>query len=156
MTAWPGPKYRISVEFRAPLPYVFRWCTDYRQDDGPRGGQTFVRKVLARRGNTIVLQDLWTERRGWVLNHNRTTLFPPDRWHVDSYGTLRTASLDYRLTALPGGRTRLRIDVRRRPTTLHPEQPSRREYEATLSRLWSHFARSLDREYRGSARRSSR
>ncbi len=148
MPRWPAPAYRVSVVFRAPLDYVFRWCTDYRSNDGTRGGRPFVRRLRSRTRNTIVLQDLWTTPDGWYLNQNRTTLFPPNRWHVDSYGNHRTLSIDYTLSELPGDRTRLDMLFRRRPTVMYPKQPSRRAYEGDLTSMWRNFARSLERDYR--------
>jgi hypothetical protein len=148
--------YRIRVMFHAPLDYVFRWCTDYRRDDGKRAGESFVRRVIERRQGEIILQDLWKSNGRWMLNENRTTLFPPNRWHVDSFGTTRVLSLDYTLRALPRGRTQLDIRARRRPTGMNPLRISRREYEANLSQLWRGFARSLDRDYRARSVRRRR
>jgi hypothetical protein len=153
MSRWPPPEYRVHVVFRAPRDFVFRWCTDYRSDDGKRCGEPFVRKVLERTSKTFVLQDLWTTPKGWFLNQNRTTLFPPSRWHVDSYGNHRILSIDYSLTELPRNRTRLELHVRRKPTKMYPEQPSRRAYESNLTLMWRRFARSLEEDYRTRAKR---
>ena len=157
MTSWPRPTYHVRVDIDAPSDFVFRWCTDYRRDDGKRAGEAFVRKVQRRKANTIVLQDLWTTGNGWLLNQNRTTLFPPKNWHVDSFGTLRILSIDYSLIELRGRRTRLELTIRRRPTEMYPKQPSRREYEGNLTTMWRRFARSLERDYRlrGKSRRKS-
>lgn len=148
MTRFPPPVYRIRVVFHAPLDYVFRWCTDYKRDDGKRAGASFVRRVLQTKANEVVLQDLWKSKDRWLLNQNRTTLFPPNRWHVDSYGTSRVLSLDYTLRGLSAGRTQLDIRARRRPREMYPGQPSRREYEPGLLDLWRGFARALDHDYR--------
>ena len=32
-STWPGPEYRILVSFRAPIDFVFAWCTDYTPED---------------------------------------------------------------------------------------------------------------------------
>ena len=148
MPTWPPPEYSVHVTFRAPLRFVYRWCTDYRSDDGKRCGEPFTRKVLERGPRQIVLQDLWRAKGRWLLNQNRTTLRPPDRWHVDSSGTLRTLSIDYTLREVSGGRTRLDLRIRRRPTEIYPEQPSRRAYERDLTQMWKNFALSLERDCR--------
>jgi hypothetical protein len=143
----------VHVTFRAPRDFVFRWCTDYRSDDGKRCGSPFTRRVLKRTGRSILLQDLWRLPDRWLLNQNQTTLFPPDRWHVDSFGTLRVLSIDYSLTSLAADRTRLDLRIHRRPTEAYPEQPSRSSYERDLTTMWRGYARSLERDFR---RRSSR
>jgi hypothetical protein len=154
VASWPRPVYHIRVDFNAPSDFVFRWCTDYRRDDGKRAREAFVRRVQSRNGDTIVLQDLWTTSNGWLLNQNRTVLSPPNRWHVDSFGTHRTLWIDYVLTGLPGSRTRLDLTVKRRPTEMYPEQPSRRAYESNLTTMWRNFARSLESDYRALRKRA--
>jgi len=156
MPKWPPPVYRVRIDFDAPLDYVFRWCTDYRADDPKRAQENFVRRVLERKRRSFVLQDLWKTPTIWYLNHNRTTLYPPDRWHVDSFGTLRTLSIDYQLHPLSRRRTRLEIRLLRRPTEAFPSQPSRAAYEGDLDRLWRHYARSLNQDYRAHSARTRR
>ncbi len=152
--AWPPPVYRISVEFEAPLPFVFRWCTDYRTDDARRAGETYERRILSRTPREVVYEDLWWLADGWRWRRYRVILRPPDRWHADSVGNIRDASLDYRLTALPGDRTQLELVARRRPATGRPGQPPRRAFERELRQLWAHFARELHRDFRRSRVRS--
>lgn len=154
MAKWPPPEYRVDVEFHAPLDYVYRWCTDYRADDGRRAREPFVRKVLRRTRDSVTLQDLWTGPGGWFLNQTRTTLHPPNRWHIDSFGTQRVLTIEYTLLSLPRGRTRLEMRIRRRPTELYPGQPSRRQYEGSLGRMWRNYARALERDFLRTRRRS--
>lgn len=151
MPRWPPPRYRIRVEFAAPLPFVFRWCTDYGPEDGALAGETYERRVLRRGHREILFEDLWWEKDGWRWRRTRVTLLPPDRWHADSTGNVRDARIGYRLTELPGRRTRLDLEMRRRPTSLHPKQPSRSVLEAELRELWAHYARALNRDFRRSA-----
>ena len=152
--AWPPPVYHISVEFDAPLSFVFRWCTDYRTDDARRSGARFERRILHRAPREVVYEDLWWLADGWRWRRYRITLRPPDRWHADSVGNERDASLDYHLTALPGDRTRLDIVTRRRPASGRPGQPSRRTYERDLRQLWTRLARELQKDLGRSRARS--
>src|SRR5438309_936549 len=47
-SAWPGPEYRIRVSFRAPIDFVFAWCTDYTPGDAALEKETYQRKIIER------------------------------------------------------------------------------------------------------------
>jgi hypothetical protein len=153
---WPPPVYRIVVDFDAPLEYVFAWCTDYRPEDGRGTAERHQRWILSRTSERVVLEDLWTLPDGWGWRRSDVTLAPPDRWHVDSVGTVRDASIDYRLTRRAEGRTQLTIQVRRRPSPIRPEQPTRARFEGPVTEMWRGYARALARDYRAGRPRSPR
>lgn len=146
MSRWPPPRYRITVEFEAPLPFVFRWCTDYRTDDAKRAGETYDRRILRRTRHEVLYEDLWWAKDGWRWRRTRVRLRPPDRWHADSVGNIRDARIDYRLTQLPQERTRLTLEMRRRPAPGRGRQPSRRALESELRSLWGRYRRALERD----------
>lgn len=148
MPRWPAPEYRSRTEFRAPVPFVFRWCTDYRPGDDRLAGETYERRVISRTARRVVYEDLWWGHDGWRWRRNEVSLHPPNRWHARSIGNIRDADLDYRLTALPGERTRLDLRMRRRPGVRQPRQPAKRELEAELRRLWENYRRALESDYR--------
>lgn len=156
MPSWPPPVYEITAEFRAPIGYVFRWCTDYRTDDARRDGERYERRILARSSRRVVFEDLWSERDGWRWRRYDVSLFPPRRWRADTVGNVRDATIDYRLYALPDGGTRLRLRMRRRPGPRLARQPPKAELEAELVRLWGRLGRSLESDYRRSTRRRGR
>jgi len=133
-----------------PLSFAFRWCTDYRSDDASRSRETYLRRIVSRSRRRVVFEDVWPLDRGWGWRRADVTLTPPDRWHADSLGSVRDASIDYRLTALSPDRTRFDVYMRRRPSTIHPEQPSRPAWEKDVGRLWSNFARAMARDFRRS------
>jgi hypothetical protein len=139
--------YEIRTRFRAPLRYVFRWCTDYRADDGPREGERYVRKILRRRPRSILYEDCEDTAKGWIWRRTSVRLFPPDHWHAESTGNYRHFSLDYRLTALGPSLTELRFRGIRTPTAIGPNPPKAR-LEAQLRRQWRSFGRALEKDYR--------
>lgn len=147
--------YGIRIAFRAPLPFVYRWCTDYRPFDGRLAGDPYDRRILSRSRRRVVLEDLWWEPGGWGWRHTDVSLRPLQGWHADSVGNVRTALIDYRLRALPGDRTELEIRMRRWPTALHPKQPVKRVFEDYLRSMWGNLGRQLEREYRSRAGRSA-
>lgn len=152
MPRWPPPEYRFSTEFDAPRAFVYRWCTDYRPEDGTITGERYERRILRRTRSEVVFDDLWWERDGGRWRRYRVRLTPPGAWHADSTANFRTASIDYRLVALPGDRTRLHLRMRRRPTELFPAQPTPAAMHRELRRMWSRLGRQLERDYRASGR----
>lgn len=152
MPPWPSPVYRFAVEFDVPLSFAFRWCTDYRPDDARLHGERYDRRILRRSSASVLYEDLWWEPDGWRWRRNVVALHPPNFWHCDSFGSVRDASLDYRLTALPGDRCRLTLIMRRRPSSSRPQQPSARAMEEDLRGMWNGYARAMLQDFR--ARRS--
>ncbi len=157
MVSWPPPEYRMRTTINAPLDFVYRWCTDYRSDDARRAGEKYNRRVIARTRQRVLFEDLWWEPDGWRWRRSDVTLLPPDRWHADSIGNGRTASIEYRLTDLPRERTQLEIRMRRRPGLRSTENPPKAHLERELRVMWRHFGSALETDYRrGRRRRSSR
>jgi hypothetical protein len=142
-----GPEYHVSTEFRAPLPYVYAWCTDYATDDADREKEEYTRKLISRTSRRVVLEDLVDSPKGWNWARHEVTLFPPDRWHSDSVGSHRSVWIDYALTALGPERTRLDVRWRREPTFLGAPV-SKTRLERSAKQGWDNFAHALDRDYR--------
>jgi hypothetical protein len=157
MARWPPPIYRFRMEFDVPVAFAFRWCTDYRPDDSRRSREHFERHILRKTRRTVVYEDLWREGRGWGWRHQLVTLDPPNHWHADSYGNIRHADVDYRLSELPGGRSRMDIVFRRRPSPVYPKQPSQAAWHADLEHMWTNYHRAMVRDFRATTgRRAAR
>jgi hypothetical protein len=148
---WPGPEYHVTAEFRAPLAYVYRWCTDFDVDDGDREKEEYERKLVRRGSRRVIFEDLVDSASGWNWARHEVTLLPPDRWHSDSLGSHRAASIDYVLTSLGPDRTRLDLRWRRAPTGLG-RKVSKAAIETATTRSWKNFARELEKDYRKSRR----
>ncbi|MCI4327694.1 MAG: hypothetical protein L3K16_08715 [Thermoplasmata archaeon] len=145
--------YEIRSQFRAPLPFVFRWCTDYTPSDPKLEKEKFTRRVLRKGGRTAVYEDLFDTPKGWMWSHQVVTLRPPNRWHADASGSHRFWSLDYELMALPEGGTELYLRGERRATPLGGKNPPRARLERELRTSWSNYGRALERDYRASRTR---
>ncbi len=144
--------YRFRTSFRAPLPFVFRWCTDYRSDDARREGEVYRRKVLVRSPRRVVYEDLDELPDGaWFWTRHVVTLEPPDHWHSESIGNRREYRLDYRLRELDDGRTELVFVGRRRPTGLGAKNPTAASFQREMERGWTKFRTELERDYRKAA-----
>ena len=150
----PSQRYELRVRFDAPLPFVYRWCTDYRADDPERENENYQRRILTRSKREVVFEDLATESGGWRWSRHTVSLTPPDRWHSDSIGNYREYSLDYTLRPLSGRRTELLLTARRRPALLGGPNPSAARFRLDAGRGWKQLRRSLERDYLRSRRRA--
>lgn len=149
----PTATYLIRTTFRAPLSYVYRWCTDYTPEDPRLEGDDYVRKIVSRKGRTVVYEDLYDRPTGWMWSHQTVTLLPPNRWHAEAMGSHRDWSNDYTLRSLPEGRTELSFVGRRRPKGLGLRNPPRADMERELRSAWKNFASALEKDYRTSGER---
>lgn len=152
---WPSPEYRIQYELPAPVGFAYRWCTDYRTDDGRRAGEPYQRKIVRRDRRGVLFEDLWWESDGWRWRRTEVRLHPPNRWVAYSTGNIRDAEITYRLRPLPNGHSELDLRMKRRPSVWHPAQPRKAPFERDLRRLWRSLSRSLGVEYAQAARRRS-
>ena len=147
---WPGPEYHVQAVFRAPLSYVFSWCTDYDPDDARREKDQYARRIIRRTHRQVVFEDLGDSGGGWSWARFTVELRPPDAWHSESVGSHRDLTLDYQLTPLAGDRTRLDLRWRRRRTALGKGRLSKRAIEQGTTAAWRHFAHELEKDYRTS------
>lgn len=156
----PWRHYHVVMTFDVPLPFAFRWCTEYTPQDpkDAREDRTIhmKRRIVERGPRRIVLENLYDVGKGWGWERHVVTISPPSRWHSEGFGNYHESILDYTLTALSPTRTRLDMRWKSRPTGLaRGPRPAIHAVEAHVSELWAHRARALEREYRAHLRRSS-
>jgi hypothetical protein len=149
---WPGPEYRISVSFRAPVDFVFAWCTDYTPGDAALEKEKYQRKIIERTRRSVVFEDLEESRDGWDWSRALVSLYPPNRWHMDGIGNNRDVVADYALSRLPDGGTRLDLRWKRRPHEPEATRLSKAQREAASTQAWKRFASALERDYKQSGR----
>jgi hypothetical protein len=106
---WPSPRYEVESVFHAPLPFVYRWCTNFTPKDARYSREGYARRILRRSLGEVIFEDLYDTKAGWIWIRRVVRLLPPAGWHADSVGSDRALSLDYRLSKLPGERTLLTI-----------------------------------------------
>ncbi len=140
--------YRFRVAFRAPLPFVFRWCTDYSTEDPTIEGEDYQRRVLERTRRRVVFEDLSNTPTGWSWSRNVVSLHPPTRWQARMEGNHRIWSAEYALRDVGDGTTELRFLGKRTPTALGPPNPPVRQFRREILGGWARFARQLERDYR--------
>jgi hypothetical protein len=144
---WPRREYRIRAAFRAPIPFVFAWCTDISPIDPELRRKKFVRKVVEKTSSRVVYEDLEASDRGWTWDRNVVTRMPPDRWTLRAVGNHFDTRADYLLSTARAGRTRLDLRFRLRPKTSQDRLPGRRALERDVGIMWRRYARALERDY---------
>ena len=69
----------LEVTFRAPLRFVFLWCTDYQPSDSKLEKEDYVRKMIERTSRRVIFEDLQEMRDGWSWQRATIFLYPPNR-----------------------------------------------------------------------------
>ncbi len=145
---WNGPEYHVRAHFRAPLDYVFAWCTDYTPGDAPLEGEDYARRILERTGRRVVLEDLEDTPDGWDWSRLIVQLLPPNRWRMDAVGSFRDVHADYVLST--PGKDRTLLDLRWRVRRHRGPNRSRGERERSGTAAWRKFAAALEKDFRRS------
>jgi hypothetical protein len=153
MSAQGPTVYEFRIVFDAPMPFVLRWCTDYRPNDHELAKDGGERRILERTSRRIVYEDLEDSDEGWVWSRQTVTVHPPDLWHAEARGNRRNWSIDYRLRELPGGRTEMVFHGVRHTAGVGTKNPSQRALRDELQEMWTNYGRAMVRDYRASSPR---
>jgi len=149
----PSRAVHRSLTFRkviaAPLPFVFQWCTDYREDDDRITDDLYHyrARILLREPRRVVR--VVTVPGGDPL---RTTevevirLAPPDRWTVQMYSATGDRVRRYRLRRI--GPHRSALEMRFVETWKVARIPSRARYRRLFQRVWDRYVDGIERDYR--------
>ncbi|MGI0078443.1 MAG: hypothetical protein ACRECH_02355 [Nitrososphaerales archaeon] len=140
--------YRISKTINAPLPFVYEWCTDFRDDDTQLTGSKSIRHVVEKTEKRVVYvvdykvngKDLW--------HASVIALNPPNSWHLETACDKYEDEIgEYNLTKLGKGRTRLDMVFRMRYKNPPYKIDTKKEWEEDTSRFWDKLIAALDRDY---------
>lgn len=136
--------YHVTETFNAPLGFVYKWCTDFREDDLKMVGSTTKRMILVRTKRLVV----WgTKLKGakTYAGIRSVWLKPPNRWHLDAGGDKHLTG-DYRLTSI--GKTRTRLDMNFTEISEDRRKvQSRKSWESETQEEWDAYVRYLERDY---------
>ena len=145
--------YKAKQTFRAPLEYVFDWCTDFREDDNKMTGSKTKRTILQKTPRRIV----------WLVEYkeggkNREGLrivwpHPPDSWVLDTCGDRMELGErergEYKLTRK--GKNKTRLDMKFWLSFDSKEHfQDKKEWEKESSEHWDTYAKYLEKDYKDS------
>jgi hypothetical protein len=139
--------YHISKIIEAPRPFVYEWCTDFREDDGKLTGSKRKRKILEKTKKRVIIAQSYLENGKESGHVSVVTLKPPDSWHLDTAGNIHEQEIgDYKLTRLGKSRTRLDM-VFRVKYSGGAKIPSKKWWEEDSHRFWDKLIIALMRDY---------
>jgi hypothetical protein len=103
--------YRFSKVIEAPLPFVYDWCTDFREDDADITGSQTKTKVLEKTKSRVIMTDSYMQKGKSVESVTVVSLRPPNAWHLDYAGNEAESEFgNYKLTRLAAKKTRLDME----------------------------------------------
>jgi len=137
---------RVSKVINAPLPFVYRWCTDYREDDNKLTGSTAQRKILQKTKNRAIYLSIYKSEGTLKYGVNIVHLHPIRSWHLEFLGEEDDELGDYRLVKLDSEHTRLDMVFKEKYKISNP--PSQAEDLKHTSELWDKYVTCLERDYR--------
>jgi hypothetical protein len=146
----PVQVLRFRKLIHAPLSVVYRWCTDYREDDDRITDSIYhYHARIALRESNRVVRIITVPGR----DRNRATdveiieLHPPDRWHLTKLSVTDDESGRYRLTSKGPNLTVLEMRFRRTWKVGRP--PDLERYKALFNRVWDRYVEVMETEYLG-------
>jgi hypothetical protein len=140
--------YKASKTFRAPIGYVFQWCTDFREDDGKMVGSKAKRTFVERTDKRIIWIAEYKEKGKTKEGVRVVWLRPPDAWYLDTCGDGREVG-EYRLTEK--GKNKTRLDMKFRISyDSKDDAPDKKKWEKDVDEEWDTFAGYLENDYKTS------
>ena len=77
---------RVNRVIKAPLKFVYDWCTDFRETYRKIIGSARKRMIIEKTRKRVVFAQVWNESEGKTrVNVDIVTLSPPDSWHLDMF-----------------------------------------------------------------------
>lgn len=138
----------FTKHIRAPARFVFRWCTDYRDDDDRITNSIYHyrAKIVLREPNRIVRV---ITVPGKDLNRSTDVeiiqLRPPDRWRLTKLSWTDDEIGSYQLTATGTRDTVLKMRFRRTWKDGHP--PDLLRYRRLFHRVWDRYVAVIEEEF---------
>jgi len=149
----------VSKTIRAPLPFVYDWCTDYRES-GPGIGRfkgftssKSRRKILLKNKRRVVYLVNYKSRGKSRSAVDVVTLYPPKAWHLVFTGDEDDEIGDYVLTSL--GPRKTRLDMKFKEHYKISRAPTQAQEVKTIHKVWNKVAFALERDYARKLRQKS-
>jgi len=137
--------YRVMKTIKAPLKFVYNWCTDYREDDNELTGSKAQFKILQKTSRRVIyLRTL--ERDGkTMIGVKMVTLRPPKAWYLDQVGDDEDAIGVYRLTRAEPEETRL--DMKFTEKYKISGAPTKEQDRKETDQMWDKYVAALEKDY---------
>lgn len=137
--------YRVTKIIKAPLRFVFNWCTDYREDDNKITGSKSKRTILEKTKRRVVYIIQYPDRKQIKTGFNLVTLDASRSWHLDYFSQDDDEIADYALSRLGPQRTRLNMVFTEKWKTR--EVPKKAAYTKHINGIWDKYVAALEGDY---------
>jgi len=138
-------KYKLSATFDAPLEYVFKWCTDFREDDNKMIGSKTQRTILEKSPERVIWRVRYKDGKDWAEGVRAVWLHPPNSWTLDTCGDGREVG-EYKLKPL--GKKKTRLDMKFVVTyDSKDEVEDKDEWEEDGVKHWKIYRKALEADY---------
>ncbi|MGA8603899.1 MAG: hypothetical protein WB788_02385 [Thermoplasmata archaeon] len=138
---------RVTKTIKAPIKYVYEWCTDYRSDDGKFSrSKTRVQVIHLGSDRVVRIRARVTPIESPAVSVELVRLMPPDAWHKETIDETDLDAMDYRLARLGAGRTRLTLSITERWMTR--KHPTRNQWVRNANKYWDILVAALEEDYR--------
>ncbi len=138
--------YHVTALFEAPLNYVYKWCTDYREEDYLLTGSA-ARRHFVEKTKKNVAWITHTSRNGKESENIRVvTLSPPNKWSVSGFGEDLNEEGSYVLKPLGAKRTQLKMVFKINYKAAAPEAKS--TWEKRIGGNWEKYKAELEKDHR--------
>jgi len=139
--------YRFSKVIEAPLPFVYDWCTDFREDDAGLTGSQTKTAILEKTKTRFIMTDSYMQKGKPAESVTVVSLKPPNAWHLDYAGNEAESEVgSYKLTRLGAKKTKLEMEF----TMIYGpgrRVPSKQELIDGSSRFWDKLIVHLMNDY---------
>jgi len=138
---------KVSKTINAPLEYVFKWCTDFSEDDPKITGSKSQRKILEKTKKRVIYAQLYKAEDGTQkVAIDIVTLKSPTSWHLDYFGEEDNETGEYKLNRLGKSKTRLDMVFKEKWKNVK-KIPTRRELVKDVNAVWDKYVSALEADY---------
>ena len=132
----------ISRVINAPLPFVYSWWTDFREDDWKISHQRRKIKIYERTRNRLIMSLKYQSHGETATAARIVTLKPPYAWHLDWIGDEHDETGDYKLTRLAHNRTKLTVMFKVKPKTA--PWANKMKVQRGIESVWDKYVAALE------------
>jgi len=137
--------FEVTKIIRAPLKFVFEWCTDFREDDAEILGSNNKIQIAEKNESQVIRLVESDTKFGVIKNRQVITLNPPNKWHVERVGDEANISGDYELTE-SNSHTNLKMNFRHEYNMPEFVQTTEKRRER-FGMMWDNIIKALENDY---------
>ncbi len=134
----------VSKVIKAPLKFVYNWCTDFREDDNKITGSKAKRIIVQKTKERVIYISTYKFRGKTFSGVNIVTLRPPNAWHLDFAGQEDDEIGEYKLTRIGPRKTRLTMTFKGKYKI--GKAPTKEENTKSVNQFWDKYIAALEKD----------